>query len=73
MNFKESSEKNLMREAEKQLAIDTKLKLEFQENIEEEKLLEKMNKKSQKIFNSFCFKRATPEKIEKTKILEENQ
>ena len=73
MNMREISEKNLMREAEKQLAIDTKLKLELQKNIEEEKMLEKMNKKSQKIFNSFCFKKAKPEKIEKPEIPEENE
>ena len=52
-NLRRISEKTLMRSAQKELLIDANLKMELQKNIEEEKLIEKMNKVSQNLYNSY--------------------
>ena len=64
-----NNEKILTKEAKKILEIDANLLGELQKNIEEQKLIQKMNKISQKFFNSHHFKKpiATKAKTEKTK------
>ena len=68
--MKKMNEKILNKEAQKELAIDANIKSELQKNIEEEKMTQKMNKMSQKLYNFYVYKKPAKKQVQEEKIEE---
>lgn len=68
--MKKTNEKILNKEALRELAIDANIKSELQKNIEEEKMTQKMNKVSQKLYNFYVYKKPEKKKVQEEKIEE---